>query len=84
MQLLTFPPCVSPSPFVLSLPYSNKRPNVPFAILLGWTPHPQVRLAGNLPLGLAHFTCTNYLACWDSWIWTDEAVVEEFRQYLDA
>ena len=56
--------------------------DVPLMVLLGWAPHPEVRLASVLPSGLHHLRCTNYMAGLGDWKWTDEAVMAQFQDYL--
>lgn len=58
--------------------------DVPFAVLMGFIPHSEVQLADVLPCALHKFCCTNSMASWDAWRWTDEAVVAQFREYTGA
>lgn len=56
----------------------------PLVVLLGWWPRSDVRLASVLPADLSYFCCTGHMVDWDRIQWTREAIVEQFREYLDA
>ena len=58
--------------------------NAPLVVLLGWLPKASARLSSTLPLNLRYFCCTNDMASWDCWRWTDEAVLGQFQDYLSA
>ena len=54
----------------------------PLVALLGWIPHPEIRLNRNLPPHLRQLCRTKRMASRNTWKGTNETILNRFREYL--